>query len=46
LPDEFAEMNDELDVKALHPAAGLALATVGLLDVAQPLAKAEICLLD
>jgi hypothetical protein len=35
LSDELALMNDELDIEALHPAAGLALATVGLLDVAQ-----------
>jgi hypothetical protein len=42
LPDELALMNDELDVEALHPAAGLALAAIGLLDVAEPLAEREI----
>ena len=46
LPDELAVMNDELDVEALHPAAGLALAAVGLLDVAEPLAESKIGLLD
>ena len=46
MPDELAVVNDELDVEALHPAAGLALAAVGLLDVAQPLAEGEIRLLD
>ena len=46
LPDELAIMNDELDVEALHPAAGLALAAVGLLDVAEPLAEHKIGLLD
>ena len=46
LPDERAVVHDELHVEALHPAAGLALAAVGLLDVAQPLAEGEIRLLD
>ena len=46
LPDELAAVNDELDVEALHAAARLALAAVGLLDVAQPLAEGEIRLLD
>ena len=46
LPYELAVVNDELDVEALHAAAGLALAAVGLLDVAQPLAEGEIRLLD
>ena len=46
LPDEFAVVNDELDVEALHAAARLALAAVGLFDVAQPLAEGEIRLLD
>ena len=46
LPDELAMVHDELDVEALHAAAGLALAAVGLLDVAQPLAEGEIGLLD
>ena len=41
LPDELAVMNHELDVEALHPAAGLALATAGLLDAAEPLADAK-----
>ncbi len=42
LPDELAVMNDELDVEALHAAAGLTLAAVGLLDVAEPPAEGEI----
>ena len=46
LPDELAVMNDELDVEALHPAAGSALAAVGLLDVTEPLAEGEIRSLD
>ena len=46
LPDELAVMNHELDVEALHPAAGLALARAGLLDAAEPLAEREISLLD
>ena len=46
LPDEFAVVNDELDVEVLHAAAGLARAAVGLLDVAEPLAEGEIRLLD
>ena len=46
LPDELAVVNDELDVEALHAAAGLALAAVGPADVAQPLAEGEIRLLD
>ena len=46
LPDELAVMNHELDVEALHPAAGLALATAGLLDAAEPLAERKIGLFD
>ncbi len=46
LPDELAVVNDELDVEFLHAAAGPALAAVGLLDVAEPLAKGEIRLLN
>ena len=46
LPDKLAVVNDELDVEVLHAAAGLALAAVGLLDVAEPLAEGEIRLLD
>ena len=46
LSDEFAVVNDELDVEALHPAASLALAAVGLLDVAEPLPEREIRSLD
>ena len=46
LPDELAVVNDELDVEVLHAAARLALAAVGPLDVAEPLAEGEIRLLD
>jgi hypothetical protein len=46
LPDELAVMNDELDVEALHLAASLALAAIGLFEVAQPLAERETGLLD
>jgi hypothetical protein len=46
MPDEFAVMNHELDVEALHPGAGLALATAGLLDAAKPLAECKIGLFD
>ena len=46
LPDELAVVNNELDVEALHPAAGLALAAVGFFDVAEPLAERKIALLN
>jgi hypothetical protein len=46
LPDELAVMNHKLDIEALHPAAGLALATAGLLDAAKPLAERKIGLFD
>jgi hypothetical protein len=46
LPDELAVMNRKLDVEALHPTAGLALATVGLFDVAEPFAERKIGLFD
>ena len=46
LSDELAVMDHELDVKALHPAAGLALATAGLLDAPEPLAERKIGLFD
>ena len=44
--DELAVVNDELHIEALHVAAGLALATVRLLEAALPLSKSEIRRLD
>src|ERR1700722_10046606 len=39
-------MNHKLDIEALHSAAGLALATAGLLDAPKPLAERKIGLFD
>jgi hypothetical protein len=42
LLDELAMVADELEVKMLHPAAGIALAGCCLLYVAEPLSEGEV----